>query len=350
MHCQSEIFDTLADGRIIHRWRLRNSAGAEVSLIDLGAAIQGLTVPDRDGVPADVVLGFDQADPYLDCPYFGAVAGRFANRIRDGRFTLDGADYQLARNDGPNSLHGGAMGFDKRIWTGRWVESAQGQGVAFTLESPEGEEGYPGAVSVTVTYVWTEDCRLIVDYAAQTTRATPFNITQHSYFNLAGVSGEAGSVLGHELMIPASRYLPIDETLIPLPEAAFVDGTPFDFRSAKAVGCDIDAGDAQLAIAGGYDHNWIVDGAGMRPVAHLHDPVSGRRLDVESDLPGLQFYAGNFLDGKISGKGGRPYRRRCALALETQYFPDSPNRPDFPDCILRPGQPFASRTVFAFSR
>lgn len=349
MHCQTDLFDTLPDGRPVRRWSMRNDAGAQVVLINLGAAIQRLIVPDRDNVPGDVVLGFDRAAPYLDCPYFGAVVGRFANRIRNGRFMQDGVAYQLACNDGPNSLHGGQQGFDKRLWEGAWVETAEGCGVRFTLHSPDGDEGYPGAVTIGVTYVWTQDSRLIVDYAAETTAATPFNITQHSYFNLAGADGAEDSVLGHELAIPASRYLPIDETLIPLPDHAPVDG-PFDFRMSKAVGRDIGAQDRQLAVAGGYDHNWIVDGAGLRPVAQLHDPQSGRRLALLSDLPGLQFYAGNFLDGTVTGKGGAPYHRRCALALETQFFPDSPNRPDYPDCTLRPGQPFASRTIFAFSR
>lgn len=350
MLCQTDIFDTLPDGRPVRRWRLRNKVGAEVSLLDLGAIVQALTLPDRNGDLADVVLGFDRAAPYLDCPYFGAVVGRFANRIRAGRFTLDGISYQLAINDGPNSLHGGAMGFDKRLWAGSVIETAQGQGVTFSLDSRDGEEGYPGAVALSVTYVWTEDCRLIIDYAATSTQATPFNITQHSYFNLGGASGGRGSVLDHELTIPAATYLPIDKTLIPLVDRASVVDSPFDFRMAKAVRRDIDADDTQLALAHGYDHNWIVDGVGLRLVARLQEPVSGRTLELHSDLPGLQFYAGNFLDGTLAGKGGARYGHRCALALETQYFPDSPNRADFPDCILRPGQTFASRTIYAFSR
>ncbi|WP_404476678.1 aldose epimerase family protein [Novosphingobium sp. BL-52-GroH] len=349
MHRECTIFDTLPDGRTVRRWRLRNDEGAEVCLIDLGAAIQRLAVPDRSGIVADVVLGFDSAAPYLEAPYFGAVVGRFANRIRNGRFELEGNAYQLALNDGPNSLHGGARGFDKQMWAGEWVETGDGPGVRFSLDSPDGDEGYPGAVTVSVTYVWTEDSRLIVDYAARSTRATPFNITQHSYFNLAGVVGSEGSVLDHELTIPASRYLPIDETLIPLAAAAPVQDSAFDFRTAKAVGRDLGSQHEQLALAGGFDHNWIIDGSGFRPVARLHDPASGRTLDIRSDLPGLQFYSGNFLDGTIAGKAGVHYGRRCALALETQYFPDSPNRPDFPDCTLRPGALFSSRTMFTFS-
>ncbi|WP_336965336.1 aldose epimerase family protein [Sphingobium aquiterrae] len=346
MTMDRRIFDTLPDGRTVHRWTIRNAGGAALTLLDLGAVIQRLEVPDRDGRLADVVLGFDRAAPYLDCPYFGAVVGRFANRVAGARFTLDGVDYRLAANDGPNSLHGGAMGFDKRLWHGESVSTAQGEGVRFSLVSADGEEGYPGAVNLSATYVWTDDSQLIVEYAA---RATPFSVSQHSYFNLGGASGVADSVLGHELTIPAAHYLAVDRSLIPTGQPESVTGTPFDFRTAKAIGRDIAGDHPQLTIGGGYDHNWIADGEGLRIVARLHDPASGRVMEVCSDMPGLQVYTGNVLDGTQRGKGGVAYDRRCAVALETQFFPDSPNRPDFPSCILRPGEAFSSRTIFAFS-
>ncbi|MDF0546324.1 galactose mutarotase [Sphingobium sp. H39-3-25] len=349
MTIESRIFETLPDGRTVRRWDVRNASGAGLSLIDLGATILALEVPDRDGTLADVVLGFDSAAPYLtDSPYFGAVVGRFANRIAHGRFTLDGRDYQLTCNDGPNTLHGGGIGFDKRIWQGETIMTDEGEGVRLTLVSPDGEEGFPGSVTLSATYVWTPDNRLIVDYAAETTQATPFSLSQHSYWNLGGVMAESDA-LGHDLSIHAGRYLPVDDTLIPTGEMAPVEGTPFDFRVAKPIGQDIEAGHPQIALAGGFDHSWIADGTGYRTVAVLSEPVSGRTMTVQSDMPAMQFYSANFLDGTVSGKGGARYPRRGAVALETQHCPDAPNQPAFPEAILRPGRPFASRTSFHFT-
>lgn len=344
---ESAPFEVLPDGRQVNRWTLRNASGAELTVMDLGATILTLRVPDRDGQLDDVVLGFDHAAPYLtDSPYFGAIVGRFANRIAQGRFTLDGRTYSLAINNAPNSLHGGEVGFDKRIWRGEEVATAEGPGVRFTLVSPDGEEGYPGEVTTSVTYVWTEANALIVDFRATTTAATPFNVAQHSYWNLAGAN--AASILDHELRIVADAYTPVDATLIPTGEIASVAGTPFDFRVAKPIGRDIGAANDQLRFAGGYDHNWVLNGTGLREAAWLRDPSSGRTLTITTDQPGIQFYSGNFLDGSITGKGGRSYPHQSALALETQHFPDSPNQAHFPDTILRPGELFQSRTVFQF--
>ena len=342
-----DLFGTLPDGREVRRWTVRDAGGAGFSVMELGAAILTLDVPDRHGAMGDVVLGFDALAPYLThSPYFGAVVGRFANRIAGGRFVLDGHTHQLACNNGRNALHGGTIGFDKRLWRGAPIATADGPGVRFTLTSPDGEEGYPGTVATSVTYVWTEDRRLIVDYGATSDAPTPFNVSQHSYWNLAG----AGTcVLDHLLRIEADRYLPVDETLIPTGELAPVTGTPFDFRVAKPIGRDIETADAQLRHGGGYDHNLVLNGAGLHVVAELSDPASGRRMTLATDQPGLQLYSGNFLDGTIIGKEGTLYPHRSAVVLETQHFPDSPNQPHFPDAILRPERPFASRTIFAFS-
>ncbi len=342
-----DLFGTLPDGRPVRRWTVRDGSGAGFSVMELGATILTLDVPDRHGAVADVVLGFDDPSRYLtESPYCGAVVGRVANRIAGGRFTLGGKACQLACNNGPNSLHGGTIGFDKRLWSGTSVTSAEGRGVRFTLTSPDGEEGYPGTVEVSVTYVWTEDQRLIVDYAVTSSAPTPFNISQHSYWNLAGAGTSA---LDHLLRIEADRYLPVDETLIPTGELAPVAGTPFDFRVAKPIGRDIEIDDIQLRHGGGYDHNLVPNGSGLRAVAELSDPASGRQMTLATDQPGLQLYSGNFLDGTIIGKGGTLYPHRSAVVLETQHFPDSPNQPHFPDAILRPEWPLASRTIFAFS-
>lgn len=340
--------ENLPDGRFVTKWELRNESGAGITLMDLGATILTLEVPDREGKLADVNFGFDTAAPYLtDSPYFGAVVGRVGNRIAKGRFTLEGKEYQLPTNDGPNHLHGGTVGFDKLLWAGRRVETDNGPGVRFTLVSPDGDQGYPGQVTATVTYVWTADNRLIIDYGAETTKATPINLTQHAYFNLAGVDSK--TVLDHTLKIDADRYLPVDPTLIPTGELAPVEGTPFDFRQAKPIGRDIGTDNPQLKIGKGYDHNWVLNGSGMREVAVLAHPGSGRVMTISTTEPGLQFYSGNFLDGSVTGKGGNAYPFRSAVALETQHFPDSANQPAFPDSILRPGKPYSTRTILAFS-
>jgi aldose 1-epimerase len=343
----SEPFAVLADGRAITRWTVTNASGAGFTVMDLGATILTLSTPDRADAVGDVVFGFDTAEPYLSkSPYFGAIVGRFANRIAEGRFTLDGQTYQLAINNPPNTLHGGRIGFDKRVWSGETVTTEEGAGVRFTLVSADGDEGYPGEVRVTVTYLWNDDNALIVDYTASTTRPSPFNIAQHTYWNLAGSS--ASTLLDHQLWLNADSFTPVNSALIPTGEIRAVQGTPFDFREAKPIGRDIEANHEQLRFGRGFDHNWVLNGEGMREAAWLYAPSSGRTLTIETDQPGIQFYSGNFLDGTVTGKGGTTYAHRSAIALETQYFPDSPNQPGFPDAILRPGKDFQSRTVFRF--
>jgi aldose 1-epimerase len=319
--------------------------------IDYGGIIVGLEVPDRDGQQGDIVLGHNSLAGYVEhSPYFGAIIGRYANRIAQGRFTLDGQQYQLARNDGEQHLHGGVRGFDKALWSMAPFEREREAGVSFAHISPDGDEGYPGTLEARVTYTLTESRELIVDYAATADRATVVNLTQHSYFNL---SAGASDVLGHELTIDADRYTPVDATLIPTGELAPVEETPFDFRVPTLIGARIGERNAQLEHAGGYDHNFVLNRpAGRRTLLHaarVRDPQSGRILDVHTTEPGLQFYSGNFLDGSIRGKGGRVYGHRTGLCLETQHFPDSPNEPQFPSVVLRPGEELRSRTVFTFS-
>jgi aldose 1-epimerase len=347
-----EQFGELADGRPVQRFFLQNRSGASVAIMELGATITHLQVPDRSGQLDDVVLGFDVAQRYLsDSPYFGAVVGRYGNRIAKGRFKLDGETYQLALNNAPNSLHGGEIGFDKRIWVGQVVKTTDGEGVRFSLRSGDGDEGYPGALDASVTYVWTEDNRLIIDYEATSDAATVVNLTQHSYFNLAG--HDAGSILDHTLTVDAARFTPVDAMLIPTGELRQVADTPFDFRVAKPIGRDIEAKNEQLRIGGGYDHNFVLrnrfNPGDMQLAAVLVAPSTGRMLMIETDQPGLQFYSGNFLDGSVTGKGGASYEYRGGLCLETQHFPDSPNRPEFPSTRLDSGKKLKSRTIFAFS-
>jgi aldose 1-epimerase len=345
-------FGQLPDGRQVRAFALENPDGSTVRIMELGATILELQVPDSNGKLEDVVLGFDNLEPYLDVgPYFGAVVGRYGNRIAKGRFSIDGETYQLVTNDGENSLHGGAVGFDKRLWTGEPVTTAEGQGVRFSLTSADGDQGYPGELLATVTYTWTENHRLIVDYEATTDAPTVVNLTQHSYFNLDG--HDSGSILEHTLELNADAYTPVDDTLIPTGEIRDVSGTPFDFRDPKKIGRDIDIGEDQLRIAGGYDHNFVLR-SGFEPgqlqrVATLTSDSSGRQLLVYTDQPGVQFYSGNFLDGTLQGKAQANYGHRSGLCLETQHFPDSPNQPSFPTTRLDPGETYRTRTVFEFS-
>lgn len=343
-------FGRLPDGRAVESFTMTNPHGIVVQAITWGGIITVIRTPDRSGRTGDIVAGFDDLDGYLEhSPYFGAIVGRYANRIAGGRFVLDSVTYQLARNNGPNALHGGLRGFDKVLWTGEPVESDSGAGVTLRYTSPDGEEGYPGAVAVTVRYLLTPRDELIVEYQATTTRPTPINLSQHTYWNLHG--GGNGDILDHVLTLDASAYTPVDSTLIPTGEIAPVAGTPFDFRTPTAIGARIDSPDTQLRYGRGYDHNWVLDRGGRTGLVHavrLLDPVSGRTLDISTTEPGLQFYSGNFLDGSITGKLGRVYGHRSFLALETQHFPDSPNHPDFPSTILRPGETFRSQTVFRF--
>jgi aldose 1-epimerase len=342
-------FGNLPDGTPVGVFTLTNAKGVEVRAITYGGIIVSLRVPDRNGRLEDVVLGYDSLEGYLrSSPYFGAVVGRYGNRIAKGRFVLDGVTYRLATNNGPNHLHGGLEGFDKVVWQGEPFQSDSGVGVALSYTSPDGEEGYPGTLRARVRYLLTDQNELVVDYDATTDKATPVNLTQHSYFNLVG--GGRRDILDHQLWINADGYTPVDSTLIPTGAVDSVAGTPFDFRTPTAIGARIGADHPQLRFGGGYDHNWVLrrEGSGLAHAARLVEPTSGRTLDMYTTEPGLQFYSGNFLDGTITGKGGQVYGHRYGLCLETQHYPDSPNHPQFPSTILRPGDEYRSRTVFVF--
>ena len=355
-------FGTTRDGKGVEIYTLTNSHGVEMRVITYGGIITSLKVPDRSGHRGDIVLGFDTLDGYLnDPPYFGALIGRYGNRIAKGQFTLGGKTYKLATNNGPNHLHGGNKGFDKVVWKAAPKSGSDRVGVVLTRTSPDGEEGYPGNLQATVTYTLTDTNDLVVEYLATTDKATPVNLTQHSYFNLAA---DDGDILGHELTIDADRYTPVDENLIPTGELASVAGTPFDFSKPTAIGARINAGNAQLKNGKGYDHNWVLlppgarldtaqstapgGGRNARHAVRVVELKSGRTLDIATTEPGLQFYSGNFLDGSIKGKGGRVYKQRSGFCLETQHYPDSPNHPNFPTAILQPGQAYFSETVFTF--
>jgi len=328
-------------------YTLINANGVEVKAITYGGIITSLRVPDRSGDMGDVVLGFERLDTYgRDPSFFGAIIGRYGNRIAKGQFELDGQTYSLAKNNGPNQLHGGTKGFDKVVWNA--TPDASRGAITFTRTSPDGEEGYPGTLEVRVSYTLTDRDELIVDYQATTDMATPVNLTQHTYFNLAG--DDAGDILGHELTIHADKYTPVDATLIPTGELAAVDGSPFDFRKPTLIGARIEGPHEQLKFGKGYDHNWVLNrtSLGLEPAARLVDPKSGRTLDIATTEPGLQFYSGNFLDGTLTGRKGQVYKHRAGLCLETQHFPDSPNHPDFPSTVLRPGQEYSTTTVFTF--
>jgi aldose 1-epimerase len=353
----SSSFGALADGTPIERFTLRSGRGVSVSVLTLGGIVQSLEVPDRAGRPANVALGFADlagytSEAYLaDNPYFGAIAGRYANRIAGGRFTLDGREHRLAANDGPNSLHGGERGFDRRVWTGEVVQRPGAAGVALAYVSPAGEEGYPGRLAVEVRYTLDDRDRLRIDYEATTDAPTVVNLTNHTYWNLAGEG--SGTVEDHRLQLVASRFTPVDAAAIPTGAIEPVAGTPLDFRRPQAIGARLREGHPQLAAAQGYDHNWVLDGEGgddgLAVAARLRDPASGRALEISTTEPGIQFYSGNFLDGTLYGTSGRAYRQGDGLALETQHFPDSPNQPAFPSTVLRPGEVLRSSSVYAFS-
>ncbi|MFE0960507.1 aldose epimerase family protein [Streptomyces fungicidicus] len=343
------LFGRLADGTKVHSWSLANG-GTRMKVLSYGGVVQSLEIPDRRGRYANVSLGFDTVEEYVaSSPYFGALIGRYGNRVGKGRFTLDGTPYQLSVNDGENSLHGGAQGFDKRVWDVEPFTRGSDVGLCLYYTSVDGEMGYPGTLRTKVTYTLTRNGDWRVDYEATTDRATVVNLTSHVYWNLAGEG--SGSVYDHELSIAASRYTPVDPGLIPTGELARVAATPFDFRRAKPVGRDIRTAHQQVLYGQGFDHNWVLDkGVTSRPeqVALLRDPSSGRTLRIATNEPGLQFYSGNFLDGTLVGSGGRVYRQGDGLCLETQHFPDSPNRPSFPSTVLRPGQTYRTTTVHSF--
>jgi aldose 1-epimerase len=336
----------LSDGSTVERFTLRNANGVEVVLSSLGAAIHSIRTPDRAGVSADVVLGFDTLDEWVrNPPFFGVVVGRYANRIAGGRFSLEGNTYTLATNNAPNHLHGGIRGFDKVVWTAVPVEMPSGAAVRFTYFSKDGEEGYPGNMNASVLYTLGADNTLRLDYAATTDKATVVNLSNHAYFNLTG----SGTILQHELEINADRFTPVTATLIPTGEMVPVEGTPFDFRTPTPIGARIAADHEQIKIGGGYDHNFVLNGTPgqLRLAARAVDPSSGRTLEVRTTEPGVQLYSANFGE-PIPGRGGSVYQRHAGFCLETQHFPDSPNQPSFPTTTLRPGQTFASTTVFTF--
>lgn len=351
-----ERFGTLPDGSAVHRWTLADGTGTTAGVLEYGAVLQSLHLPAPHGGatgPVNVALGYPELEGYVRerAPFFGATIGRFGNRIADGRFTLDGRTHQVPLSDAPrpNALHGGDEGFDARLWSAEPVGVPGGSGVELTLVSPDGDQGFPGTLRATVRYSLS-DGRLRIDYRATTSAPTVVNLTNHSYLNLAGEGSE--TVLDHELTLVASAYLPVDRELRPLPGApAPVAGTPFDFSTARALGERIHADDEQLSVAGGYDHCWVLDGGRTddpRPVAVLRHPGSGRVLTLSTTEPGIQVYSGNGLDGSLTGPSGRHYGAYSGVALETQHFPDSPNRGDYPSTVLRPGEEYRSCTVYDF--
>lgn len=339
------------DTKDVQIYTLTNSKGMKVKITNYGAIITSIVVPDRDGKFADVALGYDDVESYktaVDKPYFGAIVGRYGNRIAKGSFTIDGKTYTLAKNNDANHLHGGLVGFDKVVWTAKLMEKENTLQLSYV--SKDGEEGYPGNLKVTVSYQLTENNEIAVNYFATSDKPTPINLTQHTYFNLKG-EGE-GNILDHELMINAKQYTPVDETLIPTGKLEDVAGTPFDFTSSKVIGKDIGVEHPQLKIGGGFDHNWVLNKS--KPgefalAAVAYEPSSGRVLEVSTTEPGIQFYCGNFLDGRLTGKAGKPYVNRGGFCLETQHYPDSPNQPNFPSTILKPGAVYQTKTVFKFS-
>jgi aldose 1-epimerase len=341
------------EGREVERFTLANGRGVRVEILPYGGIVRAIWLPDRDGQTANVALGFADLAGYVEKnePFFGCVAGRYANRIAQGRFTLGGQTYQLAANDGANHLHGGKRGFDKRLWDAEEVRDGSSAGVRLRLVSPDGEEGYPGTLTAEVVYLLDDENRLRIDYRAETDRPTIVNLTNHTYWNLAGEG--SGTVENHVLRLRASRFTPVDGALTPTGELAPVAGTPFDFTQATAIGARIREDHPQLLHGKGYDHNFVFDRAGgdtsLLDAVTLHDPGSGRTLTIGTTEPGVQVYSGNYLDGTLVGASGRTYRQGDGIALETQHFPDSPNQPGFPSTVLRPGEVYRSTTVFAFS-
>lgn len=341
---KKEPFGKTGEGTPVDLYTLSNGKGMTVKITNYGGIVTSIVVPDSAGNSGDVVLGFDSLSGYLkEHPYFGAAIGRYGNRIAKGRFKLDGKEYKLATNNGPNHLHGGLKGFDKVVWQAKELNSDREPGLQLTYLSKDGEEGYPGNLSVTIVYTLTQDNALKIDYTATTDQVTPVNLTNHSYFNLA--AGKAQNALQHEFMIDADRYTVVDATLIPTGELRSVKGTPFDFTTPHTIG------ERLGQVEGGYDHNYVLnhpEGQFSR-VVRVHDPLSGRVMEVYTDQPGIQVYSGNFLDGSLTGKGGIQYVKHYAFCLETQHFPDSPNQPTFPSTLLKPGETYRTTTTYKFS-
>jgi aldose 1-epimerase len=347
MKITQQPFGQTRDGVAVTLYTLTNDNGLEANITNYGGIIVSLFAPDQAGNRADVVHGFDSLDGYLGKhPFFGCAVGRFANRIAGGKFTLNGVEYTLALNNGPNHLHGGLQGFDKKVWASQPFEQAGAVGLTMRYRSPDGEEGYPGNLDVTMVYTLTAQNELKIEYTAAADQSTIINLTNHTYFNLAG----KGDILGHQLMINADYFTPVNENLIPTGELRAVAGTPHDFSQLTAIGNRINQADEQLQRAGGYDHSYVLNARGNLAVlsARVVEPGSGRVLEMYATQPAVQLYTGNFLDGSLTGKGGRVYHKRSAFCLETQHYPDSPNQPDFPSTVLNPGQEYHHTTVYKF--
>jgi len=347
---EKKVFGTTADGKTADLYTLKNKNGMQVSITNFGATVVSIVVPDKAGKMADVALGYDDLAGYeLNKNYLGVLVGRYGNRIAHGKFSIDGTEYTLAKNNGDNSLHGGIKGFNKAMWEAKDVSKGGEAAVEMKYVSKDGEEGYPGNLSVTVVYTLTNKNELKIDYSATTDKKTVVNLTNHTYFNLAGQGN--GDILKQELMINADTFTPVDSGLIPTGELKKVEGTPFDFRKPTAIGARIDANDEQIKLGGGYDHNFVLNrkaATGLSLAARVSDPASGRSMEVWTTEPGVQFYTGNFLDGSFKGKGGIAYQKRTAFCLETQHFPDSPNHPSFPTTLLKPGEKYHTTTVYKF--
>jgi aldose 1-epimerase len=346
----SKSFGQLKDGTKVALYTLKNKRGFEMSVMNYGGVIVSMLAPDKNGVVEDITLGYDSLSDYEDNrQFFGALIGRYGNRIAKGKFSLDGKEYSLATNNGVNHLHGGIAGFDRVIWNIEVKKMAENPSLLLTYVSKDGEEGYPGNLKVEVTYTLTEDNEVRIEYKATTDKRTIVNLTQHAYFNLSG--NVKSDILGHELMIAADRFLPVDETLIPTGELKSVSGTPFDFNAFTTIGARINDINEQLKFGLGYDHCWVLNDASdsLKKVATIYEPVSGRQMDTYTTEPALQFYSGNFLSDKVIGKKGTVYNQRSALCLETQHYPDSPNQPSFPSVVLDPQATYNTVTVYKFS-
>ncbi|WP_057937156.1 aldose epimerase family protein [Algoriphagus resistens] len=344
---QERTFGTTYQNKNVETYEIKNANGMKMKVTNFGARVINLWVPDKDGNPVDVVLGFETLDEYLKSSekYFGAAIGRYGNRIANGKFTLDGEEYTLPQNNNGQTLHGGPGGMDFVIWD---AEKSGENGLVFTYTSPDGEEGFPGELKVKMTYTLTDDNEFKITYAAETDKATPVNLTHHSFFNLNGAGN--GDVLDHTLQLNASKFTPVNDVLIPTGEVATVKGTPFDFTSATRIGERIAQENEQLKFGGGYDHNWVLDKSGseLTQAAVISSPQTGIEMEVWTTEPAIQFYSGNFLDGTIKGKGGKVYELRSAFCLETQHYPDSPNQPNFPSTVLKPGEKYGQTCIYKF--